>query len=58
MDGEMQKRVITVLASVVAYLLASRLADRLVENHPRLAASRTISRKDSSARRPRWFSPS
>jgi hypothetical protein len=31
MDGETQKRVITVLASVVAYLLASRLADRLVE---------------------------
>ena len=31
MDDEMQKRVITVLASVVAYLLASRLADRFVE---------------------------
>ena len=31
MDGEMQKRVITVLASVVAYLLASRLSDSLVE---------------------------
>ena len=31
MDGETQKRVITVLASVVAYLLASRLSDRLVE---------------------------
>ena len=31
MDGETQKRVITVLASVVAYLLASCLADRLVE---------------------------
>ena len=31
MDDETQKRVITVLASVVAYLLASRLADRLVE---------------------------
>jgi hypothetical protein len=31
MDGETQKRVITVLASVVAYLLASRLTDRLVE---------------------------
>ncbi len=27
----MQKRVITVLASAVAYLLASRLSDRLVE---------------------------
>jgi hypothetical protein len=31
MDDETQKRAITVLASVVAYLLASRLADRLVE---------------------------
>ena len=31
MDDEMQKRVITVLASVVAYLLASRLSNRFVE---------------------------
>jgi hypothetical protein len=31
MDDETQKRVITVLASAVAYLLASRLADRFVE---------------------------
>jgi hypothetical protein len=31
MDDETRKRVITVLASVVAYLLASRLSDRLVE---------------------------
>jgi peptidoglycan/LPS O-acetylase OafA/YrhL len=31
MDDEMQKRVITVLASVVAYLLASHLSDRFVE---------------------------
>ncbi len=31
MDDETQKRVITVLASAVAYLLASRLSDRLVE---------------------------
>ena len=31
MDDEMQKRVITVLASAVAYLLASRLSDRFVE---------------------------
>ena len=31
MDDETQKRVITILASVVAYLLASRLSDRLVE---------------------------
>jgi hypothetical protein len=31
MDDETQKRVITVLASVVAYLLTSRLADRFVE---------------------------
>jgi hypothetical protein len=28
---ETQKRIITILASVVAYLLASRLADRFVE---------------------------
>ena len=31
MDDETQKRAITILASVVAYLLASRLADRFVE---------------------------
>ncbi len=31
MDDETQKRAITVLASVVAYLLASRLSDRFVE---------------------------
>ena len=31
MGDETQKRVITILASVVAYLLASRLADRFVE---------------------------
>jgi hypothetical protein len=31
MDDETQKRVITVLASAVAYLLASRLSDMLVE---------------------------
>jgi hypothetical protein len=31
MDDEVQKRVITVLASVVAYLLASRLSNRFVE---------------------------
>jgi hypothetical protein len=31
MDDDTQKRVITVLASVVAYWLASRLADRFVE---------------------------
>ena len=31
MDDETQKRVITILASVIAYLLASRLADRFVE---------------------------
>ncbi len=31
MGEETQKRVITVLASVVAYWLASRLADRFVE---------------------------
>ncbi len=31
MDGERQKRIITILASVIAYLLASRLADRFVE---------------------------
>jgi hypothetical protein len=31
MDDETQKRVITVLASALAYLLASRLADRFVE---------------------------
>ena len=31
MNDEAQKRVITVLASAVAYLLASRLADSLVE---------------------------
>ncbi len=31
MDDEMQKRVITVLASVVAYMLASRLSNRFVE---------------------------
>jgi hypothetical protein len=31
MDDEMQKRVITVLASVVAYLLASRLSNRFVK---------------------------
>jgi hypothetical protein len=30
-DDETQKRVITILASVVAYLLASRLSDRFVE---------------------------
>jgi hypothetical protein len=31
MDDETRKRVITVLASVVAYLLAIRLSDSLVE---------------------------
>ncbi len=31
MDDERQKRIITILASVIAYLLASRLADRFVE---------------------------
>ena len=31
MDDDAQKRVITVLASVVAYLLASRLSNRFVE---------------------------
>ena len=31
MDDERQKRIITILASVLAYLLASRLADRFVE---------------------------
>ena len=31
MGDETQKRAITILASVVAYLLASRLADRFVE---------------------------
>jgi hypothetical protein len=31
MDDERQKRIITILASVTAYLLASRLADRFVE---------------------------
>ncbi len=31
MDDETQKRAITILASVVAYLLASRLADRFVD---------------------------
>jgi hypothetical protein len=30
-DDEAQKRVITILASVIAYLLASRLSDRFVE---------------------------
>ena len=31
MDDETQKRIITILASVMAFLLASRLADRFVE---------------------------
>ena len=31
MGDETQKRIITILASVAAYLLASRLADRFVE---------------------------
>jgi hypothetical protein len=31
MDDETQKRVIMILASVIAYLLASRLSDRFVE---------------------------
>jgi hypothetical protein len=31
MNDETQKRAITILASVVAYLLASRLSDRFVE---------------------------
>jgi hypothetical protein len=31
MDDETRKRVIMILASVVAYLLASRLSDRFVE---------------------------
>jgi hypothetical protein len=31
MGDETQKRIITILASVVAYLLASRLANRFVE---------------------------
>jgi hypothetical protein len=30
-DDETQKRVITILASVIAYLLGSRLSDRFVE---------------------------
>jgi hypothetical protein len=30
-DDETQKRVITILASVIVYLLASRLSDRFVE---------------------------
>jgi hypothetical protein len=31
MNDDTQKRAITILASVIAYLLASRLADRFVE---------------------------
>ncbi len=31
MDDETKKRIITILASVIAYLLASRVADRFVE---------------------------
>ena len=31
MGDETHKRIVTILASVVAYLLASRLADRFVE---------------------------
>ena len=31
MDNQAQKRIITILASAIAYLLASRLADRFVE---------------------------
>ena len=31
MDDEGRKRIITILASVIAYLLAGRLADRFVE---------------------------
>ena len=31
MDDETQKRIIKILASVIAYLLAGRLADRFVE---------------------------
>ena len=31
MDDQTQKRMITILASATAYLLASRLADRFVE---------------------------
>jgi hypothetical protein len=31
MDDEAQKRAITILASVVAYLLASRLSERFVD---------------------------
>ena len=31
MDDETQKRAITILASAVAYLLASRLSDRFVD---------------------------
>jgi hypothetical protein len=31
MNDETQKRAITILASVVAYVLASRLADRFIE---------------------------
>jgi hypothetical protein len=31
MDDQAQKRLITILASAIAYLLASRLADRFVE---------------------------
>ncbi len=31
MDDETQKRIITILAGIVAYLLASRLANRFVE---------------------------
>ena len=31
MDDQTQKRIITILASAIAYLLASRLADRFVE---------------------------
>jgi hypothetical protein len=30
MDDEMQKRLITILSSAIAYFLASKLADRLI----------------------------
>ncbi len=31
MSDEMQKRMITILSSVIAYMLASRLADRFIQ---------------------------
>lgn len=35
MDEETQKRMVTILASGIAYVLASRLADRLIEEPER-----------------------